>query len=547
MAVKSELIKDKTILYDELNNLNCKLEDLERIKMIIDFLDEDPVVEIIDQLNSKFNKIKGNKAIPRQIIIGTMMYCFNDYMDKFSDLSLRTRTDEIIKIYTSNTSLSESLFRKFLNESDKEVLLELFAYTLCKFNDSGILKFAQFFIDGSNAITRGSQYTTINRSDVELLRWLNDNNLTYKKNNKRSLNHRLNLLEKMKENSEISPETIDNIINRIISKPQLFTQEMAKKLPLFEEELEKRNVNVLCITFPQSVKHKTKNGGWDYGYNLQQVMSDKNIILTTLLLPESNDYNTLDKVLPALKKTFEKLLEIQKKYGYRRNYKEIQYMLEKAILVCDAGYWSQKNIIYVTNNEYKALILPGSIARYINKRQSEQNQKGKESVLTENEEKEVKEILKSSKLDWKRGYDKYTCKMGRTLEFKGFRATTDKNILEQNKGLPMKHRKKEFIFKCNDCKGCPMKKTCNHKRIVEVVSMVQFEMINKFTLKKYRKIYAKRFNKSESINGYFKSINGVYHLMGNNPKAITNEVTIKSILYNLVRLNNLKKTCENLA
>ena len=93
MAVKSELIKDKTVLYNELNNLNCKLEDLERIKMIIDFLDEDPVVEIIDQLNSKFNKIKGNKAIPRQIIIGTMMYCFNDYIDKFSDLSLRTRTD----------------------------------------------------------------------------------------------------------------------------------------------------------------------------------------------------------------------------------------------------------------------------------------------------------------------------------------------------------------------------------------------------------------------------------------------------------------------
>ena len=59
---------------------------------------------------------------------------------------------------------------------------------------------------------------------------------------------------------------------------------------------------------------------------------------------------------------------------------------------------------------------------------------------------------------------------------------------------------------------------------------------------KYRKIYAKRFNKSESINGYFKSINGVYHLIGNNPIAINNEVTIKSLLYNLVRLTQLKKT-----
>ena len=67
-------------------------------------------------------------------------------------------------------------------------------------------------------------------------------------------------------------------------------------------------------------------------------------------------------------------------------------------------------------------------------------------------------------------------------------------------------------------------------------------MINKFTLKKYKNFYDKRFNKSESINGYFKSINGVYHLMGNNPIAINNEVTIKSLLYNLVRLTQLKKT-----
>ena len=217
-------------------------------------------------------------------------------------------------------------------------------------------------------------------------------------------------------------------------------------------------------------------------------------------------------------------------------------MLEEAILVCDAGYWSQKNIIYLSETEYKALIMPSSIARYINKRQSEQNKREKESILTENEEKEVEKYIKSSKTDWKREYKRYKCKRGRILEYIGFRATTNKKVLEQNKGLPLKHRKKEFIFKSKNCDGCPLKKKCNHKRVIEMVSLVQFEMINKFTLKRYKKIYAKRFNKSESINGYFKSINGVYHLMGNNPTAINNEVTIKSLLYNLVRLTQLKKT-----
>ena len=542
MSIRTELLKDKKTLIEELNELNCKFKDLERIKMIIDFLDKEPVIEIVDKLNQKFDKPTGNPAIPRQIIIGTLLYCFNDYMDKYSDIALRTRTDEIIKVFTSNTHLSESLFRKFLNESDPETINDLFVFTLVEFNDSAILKFLHFFLDGSNAISRGSKYTIIRKSDVELLHWLNENNLTYLRRNKRSLNGRLNKLEKMKEQEEYSPEMIDKVLKRINERPNLFTQEMAKKLPLFEEEFQKRNVDVLCITFPQAVKHKTKHGGWDYGFNLQQVMSDNNIILTTVLLQEANDFNTLDKVLPVLKKTFEKLLEMQKKYGHRRNYKEIESMLEEAILVCDAGYWSQKNIIYLSETEYKALIMPSSIARYINKRQSEQNKREKESILTENEEKEVEKYIKSSKTDWKREYKRYKCKRGRILEYIGFRATTNKKVLEQNKGLPLKHRKKEFIFKSKNCDGCPLKKKCNHKRVIEMVSLVQFEMINKFTLKRYKKIYTKRFNKSESINGYFKSINGVYHLMGNNPTAINNEVTIKSLLYNLVRLTQLKKT-----
>lgn len=106
----------------------------------------------------------------------------------------------------------------------------------------------------------------------------------------------------MKEQGEYPPEMIDKVLKRINERPNLFTQEMAKKLPLFDEEFQKRNVDVLCITFPQAVKHKTKHGGWDYGFNLQQVMSDKNIILTTVLLQEANDFNTMDKVLPVLKR-----------------------------------------------------------------------------------------------------------------------------------------------------------------------------------------------------------------------------------------------------
>ena len=99
MSIRVELLKDKKTLFEELNSLNCKLKDIERIKMIIEFLDKEPVIEIVDKLNQEFDKIIGNPAIPRQILIGTLLYCFNDYMDKYSDIARRTRTDEIIKVY----------------------------------------------------------------------------------------------------------------------------------------------------------------------------------------------------------------------------------------------------------------------------------------------------------------------------------------------------------------------------------------------------------------------------------------------------------------
>ena len=189
--------------------------------------------------------------------------------------------------------------------------------------------------------------------------------------------------------------------------------------------------------------------------------------------------------------------------------------------------------------------MPSSVARYINniKRQQE-NKKDKE--LKDKIEEELMEGLaeefKSKKIDWKRKYNCYECKNHRKLKLIKSYASTDKKILEQNKGKAMKYRKKNYLFKCEDCEGCPYQKKCKHKRIIEVVSPVQFELINKFTLKRYKKIYDERFNKSESINGYFKSINGVYHLMGNNPTAIRNEVTLKSTLYNLIRLVNIKGT-----
>ena len=233
MALREEMIKSKKDWFDELNKLNCKYSDLNRIKTIIEFIKTDAVEKKFEELNSKFDSTEGNKAIPRQIVIRALMYCYNDYMDKYSDIALRCRTDVILKVFTSNRSLSESLFRNVLNESDPEIINDLFLITLLKFNDETLLKFLHMFIDGTNAICRGSKFTIIHKTDVKILRWLHDNNLTYKRNKQKQLKIKIQQLENLKAKDNVDEEIIDEIIQRIMDRHYLFTTEMAKKLDLW--------------------------------------------------------------------------------------------------------------------------------------------------------------------------------------------------------------------------------------------------------------------------------------------------------------------------
>ena len=62
----------------------------------------------------------------------------------------------------------------------------------------------------------------------------------------------------------------------------------------------------------------------------------------------------------------------------------------------------------------------------------------------------------------------------------------------------------------------------------------------KFLQLRYRKIYAKRLSRSESINGYYKGSDGTYKLVGTTDSAVDNEVNLKNALYNLIRYTTLR-------
>ena len=118
----------------------------------------------------------------------------------------------------------------------------------------------------------------------------------------------------------------------------------------------------ICIVFPQAVLMSTKKGGYDFAFNLQQIMNENNITIRSILLQKSNDFNTLEEVIQDLRLNFQILTEMIDKYGNRNNLKEIKRLLEDAIFIMDAGYFSDNNLKTADKFEISALIMPKAIS-----------------------------------------------------------------------------------------------------------------------------------------------------------------------------------------
>ena len=88
--------------------------------------------------------------------------------------------------------------------------------------------------------------------------------------------------------------------------------------------MNEKDVDNVSITFPTTSWMKTKRGIYDYAFNLQEIMTENHIILTGMLLSESNDRKTIKYVLKDIKETVKLFIEMQKEFGERWNYKEIR-------------------------------------------------------------------------------------------------------------------------------------------------------------------------------------------------------------------------------
>ena len=352
-------------------------------------------------------------------------------------------------------------------------------------------------------------------------------------NRKQSMEKFLTELKKKQEFYKDDEEML-KLIQIALKRPDIYNKRIYKKIPLFTEALKGRKQDYVSIMFPESIMMRTKKGKFDFALNLQQIMLKNKIIFGGLLLDKPNDSRVLEEVLIDIQETIEILVDLQKKYGIRRNYKEINSLLERTTFILDSGYFSDHNLEIADKYAINALIMPKVIARQRNNKIREENNLEKKNKNTKNDDK-------LSRKQMKRIYGAYICPFNQksTLISDDYIIDNDRN---KRKNIPehWKDRKYKHQFKCP--KECPFRDKCDHQLLVDDISPLKYEMTNKFTNQRYMDMYNERFSESESINGYIKNTAGIFKLLTSNKTSAQKEIYIINMTYNLTRLNNIKGT-----
>lgn len=496
--------------------------------MIVEFVFSPIIQELINELNSKFNSNVGRPAYPREMLLGVLLYCFHLKMENFIEIERECSKNRFLRIFTCNTEPKSSTFKRFLEESDRLVIKKIFIATLVKLNDLRFLNFTKLFLDGTDALVNGSKHYKITLDEINALKLLKKWNILHN-NTEKTINRTKSVLEEKLEIYSHDEEKL-KLINLALKRIELYNIKIYKKRKEFEQILVERKTKHVCITFPSAVMMKTKKGEYNYALNLQEWMTENHIIINGSLIEQPNDHYSIKFLLDDLKETFDILIEMQEKFGERRNYSEIQKRIDEMIVIADSGYFSDENLYALEQENIRHIIMPKSISQQVNN--DFRKMRGLPMKFGKHPE--------TSKKKFRRVKNGYICPFNRFLELKEV-----KNIKFRKKdvsNLPERMIDKRYIFKCFSCRGCPHINGCKYKSIEERISPLQYEMIEKFTNKRYSKLYKQRFPISEGINGFIKSTNGIFKLISPNKKAADNEIMLRNTVYNLIRTVNLKGT-----
>lgn len=505
---------------------------------IIVYLFMDEVQELIHELDSKFNSKRGPKAYPRTLVIGVLMYALKTGKTNLKSISSFCEDSTLINMFTSGFNPKEDVYRRLLKETDPRILKKIFLFSLIRLNDYGWLDLAQLFVDGTDALVNASKYYLIHLEEIENVKKIKKLGLLHngKKGSPKRFKEKLN---KILESKNLDEET-EKVLKLALKNSKIYCRKVFNNIDELEKAIEKSNKNYVSISFPDAVMMKTKKGGYEFGLNLQSIMANHQILITGVLLRKPNDHSVLEEVLNELKLSFEILKELNLKYGPQEYNKKFEFenLIDHAIFICDSGYFSKDNFEIADFNGLNLIVMSKQIARQNN------NEKRKLSNIQLKNGKNNKMKRNISKKQCIRIVNAYVCPNKKLISLDSITLINGK--YNRQKHITGDLREFSFKFSCKDCKDCPFVekfgKKCKCAQIEDRMSLYMYKMTNAFAEGKYNEIYKDRFFNSECINGFHKTKDSILNLLCRDFTANQNEMHLRGLLYNIIRLKELKGT-----
>lgn len=507
---------------------------------IAEYLFSDPIQEIIAVLDSEFDNPRGPRAYPRTLIIGVLMFCLYKGITSLKMIEEICEDSNLLNKFTCGFNPKEDSFRRFLKDSNPRIIKSIFLYSLIKFEDYGWLDFTRLFVDGTDALVNASKNYLIHSNEIENVKKIKELGLLHNGKRPQIKKFKEKVTRILTENTELDKQTKETL-KLALKNSKIYCRNVYKNLDELEQAINENRKDYVSVSFHDAVMLKSKKNSYEFGLNLQEVMTNQRILVTGILVRKANDSDVLIDVLEELKLSFEILKELNKKYGNMEADElfDFENLIDHAIFICDAGYFTKENIETAYFNEMEVVIMSRQIARQNNNKKREKWRKNLEKT-----KKNPKKDNVTKKLCIKI-VDAFVCPFERLIELNGEPRllNNEYNNREEVSGALLRY---EYTYECKDCSGCPFVEKYGHKckcaTIIEEQSEFEYLMTNAFANGEYEEIYKGRMANSECINGFHKKKISCLYLLCRNFTANINEVVFRNLLYNLIRLRNLKGT-----
>ena len=538
-----KLIMDKSYL--TLENLDNELRsltvDTSNYRSIIEFVFEDCIVDLMDELDSQFDSELGPPVYPRLMILLILLFGEEKGIEHYTELNETCYTDDVFKVLINERVPSRNILSSFIHLDEDLIFTSIFLYTLVKINDYDFFPQKNSnYLDGTDVRIDGSVNYLITEDEIEALELIHKFKLIHDGSKEQIRKVRLKMKLKLKYYK--NHPKYAKLLGLALKRTKIYNWKVYTKIDEFKEALTNVNKNYVSINFPEAIKLKCKKNDWDMGFNLQEVMTSNSIILTGLLSQLPNDAAVLKEVEEKLKRNLIILKELEKKYGERWNYNQLQDLFLNSNTFCDSGYDGEENNEFIQTSTINFIVLTKKLSRQINNKLRNKNKTSTKNKKNKKKNKTLKNEDDHSITDCERVENGYICPFGKLIKL--VEVIVSKCKYNEKENLPDPLLKLNYKHECADCNGCPyfMKynEPCSIAKYTETTTEYHYELTNSFVRGDFDEYYPKRFPICEGINGYLKRKNGIVFLYGHTHQAATNHLLLKNTLYNIKRFVKLK-------